>query len=43
MIQNIQKMFLAKNSAGTITDYQTDVVTTFVIEKENNSENFFSK
>ena len=37
------KNVLAKNSAGSITDYQTNVVTTFVIEKENNSENFFSK
>ena len=34
------KNVLAKNSAGSITDYQTDVVTTFVIENENNSENF---
>ena len=34
------KNVLAKNSAGSITDYQTNVVTTFVIEKENNSENF---
>ena len=34
------KNVLAKNSAGTITDYQTNVVTTFVIEKENNSESF---
>tara|TARA_B100000123_G_scaffold268544_1_gene243339 strand:+ start:63 stop:521 length:459 start_codon:yes stop_codon:yes gene_type:complete len=34
------KNVLAKNSAGSITDYQTDVVTTFVIEKENNSESF---
>ena len=31
---------IAKNSAGTITDYQSDVVTTFVITKENISENF---
>ena len=34
------KNVLAKNSAGSITDYQTDVVTTFMIEKENNSESF---
>jgi len=34
------KNILAKNSAGTITDYQSDVVTTFVITKENISENF---
>ena len=31
---------LARNSAGTITDYQVDVTTKFMIEKENNSENF---
>ena len=34
------KKILAKNSAGTITDYQSDVVTTFVIRKDDNSENF---
>ena len=34
------KNVLAKNTAGTITDYQTNAVTTFLIEKENNSENF---
>ena len=34
------KNILAKNSAGSITDYQSDVVTTFVIENENNSESF---
>ena len=34
------KNVLAINSAGSITDYQTDVVTTFVIENENNSESF---
>ena len=34
------KNVLAKNSAGSITDYQMNVVTTFTIEKENNSENF---
>ena len=31
---------LAKNSAGSITDYQTDVITTFVIKKKNKSESF---
>ena len=35
------KNILAKNSAGTITDYQSDVVTTFVITKENISGWFF--
>ena len=35
-----KKNVLAKNSAGTITDYQTDVVTTFVIKKDDDSENF---
>jgi len=34
------KNILAKNSAGSITDYQTDVVTTFVIKKDDDSENF---
>ncbi len=34
------KNTLAKNSAGSITDYQTDVVTTFVIEKDDDSESF---
>jgi hypothetical protein len=34
------KNVLAKNSAGSITDYQTDVVTTFVIEKDDVSESF---
>ena len=37
---NYTKKILAKNSAGTITDYQSDVVTTFVIKKDNNTENF---
>ena len=37
---NYTKKILAKNSAGTITDYQSDVVTTFVIRKDNNTENF---
>ena len=31
---------MAKNTAGTITDYQTNVITKFRIQKENNSENF---
>ena len=34
------KNVLAKNSAGSITDYQAYVMTTFVIEKENNSKSF---
>ena len=34
------KSVLAKNTAGTITDYQTNVVTTFEIQKRNNLENF---
>ena len=34
------KNILARNAAGTITDYQADVITEFTIEKENNSENF---
>ena len=34
------KNILAKNSAGSITDYQTDVVTTFMIKKDDDSENF---
>ena len=34
------KNILAKNSAGSITDYQTDVVTRFVIEKDDDSESF---
>ena len=33
------KNVLAKNSGGSITDYQTDVITTFVIKK-NKSESF---
>jgi len=37
------KKILAKNSAGTITDYQSDVVTTFVIRKDDNTENFVVK
>ena len=35
-----KKNILAKNSAGSITDYQTDVVTTFMIEKDDDSESF---
>ena len=34
------KNILARNTAGTITDYQANVITEFTIEKENNSENF---
>ena len=34
------KSVLAKDSAGSITDYQVDVVTAFMIKKENNSESF---
>ena len=34
------KSVLAKNTAGNITDYQTNVVTTFEIQKRNNLENF---
>ena len=34
------KSVLAKNSAGAITDYQADVITTFIIQKGNYSENF---
>jgi len=37
---NYTKKILAKNSEGTITDYQSDVVTTFVIRKDDNTENF---
>ena len=35
-----KKNVLAKNSAGSITDYQTEVLTKIIIEKENNSESF---
>ncbi len=35
-----KKKVLAKNSAGSITDFQTDVVTTFIVKKGNNSESF---
>ena len=34
------KDILAKDSAGTITDYQINVTTTFTIQKNNKSENF---
>ena len=34
------KSVLAKNTTGNITDYQTNVVTTFEIQKRNNLENF---
>ena len=34
------KIVLAKNTTGAITDYQTNAITTFVVEKENNSEKF---
>ena len=34
------KNVLAKNSAGSITDYQAYVMTTFLIEKENDSKSF---
>ena len=37
------KKIIAKNTAGTITDYQSDVVTTFIIKKDDNSENFIVK
>ena len=34
------KSDLAENTAGNITDYQTNVVTTSEIQKKNNLENF---
>ena len=34
------KNILAKNAAGTITDYQAEVITKFTIKKENNYESF---
>ena len=34
------KKVLAKNSAGSITDFQSDVQSTFLIKKVNNSESF---
>tara|TARA_B100000989_G_C19226984_1_gene338276 strand:+ start:98 stop:556 length:459 start_codon:yes stop_codon:yes gene_type:complete len=39
-VTNYAKKVLAKNSAGSITDYQAEVITVFTIENENNSENF---
>ena len=37
---NYTKNILAKNAAGTVTDYQANVITKFTIQKENSSENF---
>ena len=37
------KKILAKNTTGTITDYQSDVVTTFKIKIGDNTENFVVK
>ena len=37
------KNILAKNNAGTITDYQINVKTTFKIQKKDGSENFIVK
>ena len=37
------KNVLAKNSAGSITDFQSDVKSSFIIKKENSSENFSVK
>ena len=37
------KKVLAKNSAGSITDFQTNVQTILVIKNGNNSENFSVK
>ncbi len=34
------KKILAKNNKGTITDYQSNVETTFIITKKNSAENF---
>ena len=34
------KKILAKNNKGTITDYQSNVETTFIITKKNSIENF---
>ena len=34
------KNVLARNTTGTITDYQANVITEFTIEKENISEDF---
>ena len=35
-----KKNILAKNSLGSITDYQTNVLTTFEVEKDDDSESF---
>ena len=35
-----KKKALAKNTAGTITDYQIDVVTKFNIKRKNSNESF---
>ena len=35
-----KKNVLAKNSLGSITDYQTNVLTTFEVEKDDDSESF---
>ena len=37
---NYTKNILAKNAAGTITDYQANVITKFNIKREDISENF---
>ena len=37
---NYTKNILAKNAAGTITDYQANVITKFNIKREDVSENF---
>ena len=34
------KKILAKNNKGTITDYQSNVETTFIITKKDSTENF---
>ena len=34
------KNILAKNAAGTITDYQANVITKFNIQRKDGSENF---
>ena len=35
-----KKNILAKNSLGSITDYQTNVLTTFEVEKDDDTESF---
>ncbi len=37
------KKILAKNSAGSITDFQSDVQSTFIIKEGNSSKNFSVK